>query len=181
MQPPPITRALRSRSPRCRSTSSASILSVTLGEVPRANVPEKTFRGLFDEVQDTLEALRTAVVRVRDLSLRRVGDEVEKRPYDGASAAECGDGAVVILVHGQDVVEVLTIIGCDTSCPLRAEVEPAQARTSLRPLVRWRPHVPGSRPRGVHEDHVLEALASQDVLEDTLSKWGTAYIAHTNK
>jgi hypothetical protein len=70
-----------------------------------ANVLEKTFGGLLDEIEDMLEAVRTAIVGVGHLPLRGVRGEVQERSYDGAFAAECGDGAVVIFVHGQDVVD----------------------------------------------------------------------------
>src|SRR5215212_5080280 len=77
MQPPPIGRALFRRSPKEASTPEAMIRSATGVLVP--DLLQETLRGFFDEIQDVLETARSAVVRVWDLALWRVGREVEER------------------------------------------------------------------------------------------------------
>ena len=71
-----------------------------------------------------------------------------------------------------------------TAAPASGEAEQVANALLVGTPPMWvgrRADVPGARPRGVHEDLVLEALTPRDVLEDALSKGGTAYIAHTNE
>jgi hypothetical protein len=76
---------------------------------------------------------------------------------------------------------VTTAVQFDATGPLSAYVEPPQACAPLRPLVRWMSDVPGAGPGRIYEDLVLQPLAPQNVLEDTLSKWETANITHSNE
>src|SRR5918992_1574428 len=62
-------------------TPSVTIFSDTAREVPLADVLQEPLRGLLHKIQDTLEAIRSAVVGVRHLPLRRFLSEVEKRPH----------------------------------------------------------------------------------------------------
>src|SRR5215213_6167009 len=109
MQPPPIERARFRRSPKVASTPEAMIRSAAGVLVP--DLLQETLRGFFDEIQDVLETVRSAIVRVWDLALWRVGREVEERADHGVSPAECRDHPVVILVHRQYVVEPLAVFG----------------------------------------------------------------------
>src|SRR5215208_991491 len=103
MQPPRRGRALRSRSPRCASTTSASILSATAGEVPLADVLQEALRGLLYEVEDVLEAIGATVVGIGYCRLWGVRGEIEEGADHGASPAKASDRPVVLLVHREDV------------------------------------------------------------------------------
>src|SRR3712207_6149968 len=110
MQPPPIGRALLSLSPSETSIPSARIFSATAGEVPLSDILQEPLRRLLHEVHHALEALRTTVVRVRYLAFGRVGREVEERPHHRTATTQGGDHVVVLLVHREDVVEVLAVV-----------------------------------------------------------------------
>src|SRR5215218_8200317 len=170
MQPPPIGRALCNRSPRCSSIPSARIFSDTVLQMALANVVAEPLAGFVHQIEDVVEALGAAVVGVRNFGLRRVRGEVEKGTDHGAPPAEGRDHMIVFLVHGEDVVEDLAILGFDAAGTLGAEIEAAQPRATLRPLVGGLTDVPGAGPGGVHEDLALQTFAAQDVLEDALSK-----------
>src|SRR5215210_1457984 len=171
MQPPPIGRALRRRSPRCSSIPSARIFSDTVLQVALANILEQTVRGLLHQIQHPLEAVGAAVVGVRNFGLRRVRGEVEEGTDYGAPPAEGRDHMIVFLVHREDVVEALAVLRFDAASPLGAEIQAAQPRATLRPLVGGLTDMPGAGPGGVHEDLVLQSFAPKDVLEDALSEW----------
>src|SRR5918995_3067128 len=115
MQPPPRGRALRSRSLRCASTASASILSVTAEEVPLADVLHEALRGLLYEVQDVLEAIGAAVVGIGHCRLREVRSEIEEGPHHGATPAKSSTRPVVLLVHREDIIEGPAILRRDTA------------------------------------------------------------------
>src|SRR5215211_1914409 len=171
MQPPPIGRALRRRSPRCSSIPSARIFSDTVLQVALANVVEEPLAGLVHQLEDVVEALGAAVVGVRNFGLRRVRGEVEEGTDHGAPPAEGRDHMIVFLVQGEDVVEVVAVLGFDAAGTLGAEIEAAQPRATLRPLVRRGADVPVARSCGIDLYLVLQTFAPQDVLEDALSEW----------
>src|SRR5829696_4421973 len=99
MQPPPIGRAPRRRSPKVASISSAMIFSNT-AVAPLTDNLRETSGCLFREVHDAIEALGTPV------------------------AAESRDRPEILLVYDQHVVEPLTILGSDPASPPRAEPRP---------------------------------------------------------
>src|SRR5918997_6511221 len=68
MQPPPSGRTESILSPRCSSTPSATILSATFFHVPLADIVEEPLGGLLDKIQDVLELIRAAGVRIGDLA-----------------------------------------------------------------------------------------------------------------
>src|SRR5919202_2084939 len=180
MQPPPIGRALNSRSPRATSTPSAMIFSDTACKVLLLDVLQQPLRSPLYKIQDVLEALRTTVEGIWDLGLRAVGSVVEKGAHHGTPpSAKSRNRPVVLLVHRQNVVEALAVIRSDPAGPLSAYDQAPGARAPLRPLVRRMSDVPGSSSGGVYEDLAFEPLASHELFEDALSKWGTAYLTHT--
>src|SRR3712207_1788067 len=122
MQPPPIGLALRRRPPRCCSIPAAKTPSGTAREVPLADVLQEPLRGLLHQVQHALETVRTTVVGVRDLPLGRVG-EVQEGSDHSPTTTEGTDCPVVLLVHGDDVIEGLAVLGPELARPLGAYVE----------------------------------------------------------
>src|ERR687894_2245707 len=181
MQPPPSGRTLRRRSPRFASTPPATKSSATAVKVPLADVPDQTLRRLLHEVEDALEAVRAAVVRVGNLALRRALGEVQEGAHHGVSPAQGGDFPEVLLVHGQDVIEVLAVLRRDEPRPLGAYVQPAEGGGAQRPVVGRGAHVPVPGPGGVHEDLASQALAPDDVLEDALRDRAAADVAHADE
>src|SRR5215210_5717740 len=155
MHPPPSGRALRRRSPNAASTPSAMSLSATDLRVPFPDVPQQTLRGRLHEIQDVLEAACAAVVGVGDLGFR-AGGEVEEGTHDGAAAAQGGDHGVVLLVHGEDVIEGIAVLACDTACPLSGYIDATSLRALLRPLVRGCPRKVSARSSRVNEDFALQ-------------------------
>src|SRR5829696_4586520 len=155
MQPPPRGRTESSRSPRCASTPSATTLSATSRQVPPADVVEQPLRGLFHQIKNVLELVGSSGVRVGDLPLGGFGGKVQEGTNHGAPSAECGDGAVVVLVHGEDVIEVLTVLRRDAPRPLGADVHPAKGGGVHSPAVGRRSDVPVASPSGVHENLAL--------------------------
>src|SRR5215212_4118846 len=110
MQPPPIGRASRRRSPKTASTSSAMIFSDP-AVAPLADNPQEPSRRLFREVHDAIEAL-------------------------GTPAAENLDYPTILLVHDQHAVEHLAVLGSDPASPPRAGTRPRALfadRASLQP------------------------------------------------
>src|SRR4051812_30366977 len=88
IQPPPSGRAQRRRSPKAASTPSAMSPSATMVlQVPPPDVLQEPLRRLFHEIHDQLEALRPAVVRVRDLRLWPSRGIVHKEPHLGYAAS----------------------------------------------------------------------------------------------
>src|ERR671915_2286116 len=102
--------------------------------------------------------------------------EVEEGTNYRTAAAQRGDRPVVLLVHGEDVVELLAVVRRDPACPLGAQVETAGESAPLGTVVRRTSDVPGAGTRGVHEDLVLQSLAPQHVFEDPLCQRRTADI-----
>src|SRR5919107_2236035 len=112
--------------------------------------------------------------RVRHLGLCAVQCEAQKGPNLGStSSAKSRDRSLILLVHRQDIVEPLAVVRSDPASPLSACVETPQTCAPLCPLVRRVSDVPGAGPGRVHEDLMLQPLASWDVLEDALRKRGT--------
>src|SRR5215203_182110 len=109
MHPPPSGRALRRRCPNAASTPSAMSLSANDLRVPLPDVSQQTLRGRLHEVQNVLEAACAAVVGVGDLAFG-AGGEVEEGAHDGSAAAQGGDHGVVLLVHGEDVIECVAVV-----------------------------------------------------------------------
>src|SRR5215203_1024528 len=181
MQPPPRGRALRSRSPRCASTTSASILSVTAGEVPLADVLQEALRGLLHEVEDVLEAIGAAVVGIGHCRLRGVRSEIEEWPHHGATPAKSSNRPVVLLVHREDVIEVLAILRLDAACPLGAYVHATEGGGAQGPVIGRGADVPSAGSCGVNGDLALQALPPKYVLEYALSKRGAADVAHADE
>src|SRR5829696_4355425 len=142
MQPPPRGRTVRRHSPRWARTPSETKASATGVQVATSDVLDQALRGLLHEVDDALEAVGAAVVGVGHLALRRAGREVEEGPDDGVPVAEGRDGPVVVLVHGQDVVERPAILGRNLAGPQVAYVQASQLRALQRPRVRRLPGVP---------------------------------------
>ena len=65
---------------------------------------------------EAIDRLRTTArsherIRVGDLTLRRARGEVQEGTNDGAPATQGRDRAEVILVHRQDIVEALAVLG----------------------------------------------------------------------
>ena len=71
----------------------------------------------FYEVEDFLEAVRAAVVRVGDFGNGRVGREFQKQTdaLTGVRRSAMVENAQVLLVHGEDQIEVFKIPGFDDS------------------------------------------------------------------
>src|ERR687894_2382883 len=155
MQPPPRGRALRSRSPRCASTTSASILSGTAGEVPLADIFEQALGGYFHEIQDALKTAGAAVVGIGHCRLRRVRSEIEEGPHHGATPAKSSNRPVVLLVHREDVIEVLAILRLDAARPLRAYVHATEGGGAQGPVIGWGADVPSAGSCGVNGDLAL--------------------------
>src|SRR5918992_1779663 len=107
--------------------------------------------------------------------------EVEEGTNYRTAAAQRGDRPVVLLVHGEDVVKHLAVIRRDPAGPLGAQVETAGESAPLGTVIRWASDVPGAGTRGVHEDLVLQPLATQHVLEDPLGQRRTADISQANE
>src|ERR671916_287110 len=181
MQPPPRGRTESIRSPRCASTPSATIFSATFPQVPVADVIEETLRCLFYQIEDVLETLGAAAVRVRDLAFRCVWGEVKEGPDHRTATAQRGDRPVVLLVHREDVVKLLAVVRRDPPGSLGAQVETASGGASLGTVIRRASDVPGAGTRGVYEDLVLQLLAPQHVFEDPLSQRRTADISQANE
>src|SRR5919107_1884381 len=102
--------------------------------------------------------------------------EVEEGANQRAATAQRGDRPVVLLVHGEDVVELLAVVRRDPTGPLGAQVETTCGSTPLSTVIRRASDVPGAGTRGVHEDLVLQLLPPQHVLEDPLGQRRTADI-----
>src|SRR5215204_1931781 len=181
MQPPPRGRAESIRSPRCASTPSATIFSATFRQVPVADVFQESFGCLFYQIENVLETIGAAAVGVGDLAFRGMWGEVEKGPDHCTAPAQRGDRPVVLLVHREDVVKLLTVVRRDLPGPLGAQVETAGESAPLGTVVRRASDVPGAGTRGVHEDRVLQLLAPQHAFEDPLSQRRTADITQANE
>src|SRR5215210_16803 len=181
MQPPPKGRTLRRRSPRWARTPSDTKLSATGVQVVPADVLDQTLRRLLHEVEDAIEAVRAAIVGVRHLTLRRALREVEEGPDDGVAVAEGRDGPVVVLVHGEDVVEGPAVFWRDLAGPQVAYIQAPKLRALQRTLVRRAAGVPVARAGRVDLDVALKALAPDHVLEDALGDGTAADVPHADE
>ena len=78
----------------------------------RPDLAQESLRRPLYEVQGALEALGASVVRVGDLRLRsrRV---VEKGAHLSPAPAESRYGPVVRLVHGEDKIEPVAVLGLE--------------------------------------------------------------------
>ena len=84
-----------------------------------------------------LKALRPTVVGIRNLSLGPIRNVVEEGPdYGTPASAESSDCPVVLLVHGQHVVEPFAVVESNLTRSLGAEVKTPDPRVTLRSLVR---------------------------------------------
>ncbi len=129
-----------------------------------------------------LEALGTAVKGVRDLGLDAIGGVVQERPDIGApAAAEGRDRPVVLLVHGQHVVELLAVLRSEPAGPLGSEVQPSPPGALLSPRVRGFSYVVRVGPGGVDGDLTIKPLAPHEILEDTLCDRGPANVSHADE
>src|SRR5919112_1494291 len=86
-----------------------------------------------------------------------------------------------LLLHRQDVVEVVAILRRYPSRPLGAKVQTPRSRAPLRPLIRRVSDVPGAGPGRVHEDLILQPFAPQHVLEDALSQRRAADVSQADE
>jgi hypothetical protein len=96
--------------------------------------------------------------------------EVEEGTNHRTATAQGGDRPVVLLVHGENVVELLAVVRRDPAGPLGAQVESAGESAPLGTVIGWASYVPGAGTRRVHEDLILQPLATQNVLEDPLGQ-----------
>src|ERR671910_3389433 len=120
MQPPPIGRALFRRSPKEPSTLPAMIRSAARASI--LYISQQSLGGLFDESQDVLETVWSTVIRVGNLTFGRGCCVVQEGPHDGVPPAEGRHRLVVLLVHGQDVVEAVAVFGVEKSGPLARDI-----------------------------------------------------------
>src|SRR5918998_5381129 len=103
--------------------------------------------------------------------------EVEEGANHGPAAAQRGDHPVVLLVHGEDVVELFAVVRRDPPCPLGAQVETAGGSAPLSTVVRRASDVPGAGAGRVPEALVLQPLPPKHVLKDPLRQRRTADIS----
>ena len=115
-------------------------------QVSLADVVEEPLRSLLHEIQDVVEALGSTVVRIGDLPLRRVRRKVQEGTDHGAPPAKASNRPVVLLVHRDDVVEVLTVLWINAAGTLRAYLHTTERGGAQGPLVGWLPDVPCARP-----------------------------------
>src|SRR5919107_4437439 len=176
MQPPPRGRTEINRPPRRASIPSATILSATVRQVAGTDVIEETLRCLFDQTEDVLETIGATVVGVGDLTLGRIGCEIQEGSNHSGTLAEGRDHSVVLLVHRQDVVEPPAVFGVKKASLLARDVYPAGERALLCPRVWWLPGVVEAVGASRVDLYLIrQSLAPHDVLEDALG-----YRAATN-
>jgi hypothetical protein len=92
-------------------------------------VGQETPGGLLDQVEDALEAAAAAIVGVRHAADARCSREVHQQAQLRSLRRLCWavaqDTFEVLLVHGDDVVEPLEVLGLEQSGTLFAEIDTA--------------------------------------------------------
>lgn len=74
---------------------------------------EQLAGSVFDEIQHDLEALRSSVVRIRNLPLAKCRREIQKKGEAVFRAWRANPGEIheVLVIHRQDIVKPVKILG----------------------------------------------------------------------
>lgn len=114
---------------------------------------------LLDDVEDDLEAVVCAAIRIGDLVERDVRGKVEQRTYPRRRRRASGQGPQVTqiaLVHGEHVVELLKIVGHDASGSVAGQIVASRLGGAGGARIGALADVIGVRTRRLHLDEVGE-------------------------
>ena len=138
---------------------------------------------IFDHVENQIEAVPQAVVRVRNLVVVEVLGITHEQPQ--AMMLVRGTDPLqyrqVVVVHRQDHVEVVEILCRNLARPHVAQVVVAAGSSALGTLIRRLTDMIAMRPGRIDLDLVLETFLAQHVPHDALRGRRAADVSHTNK
>src|SRR5439155_16524493 len=173
-----------SRSPDSSSTAQASLMSPPATRWDEATGPsssgseiiEQPLAARLDQVENLLEAARSAVVRIGHVApVEQQADLVlGSRRGDRAQVRE------VLAVHRDEQVELLEVRA--RHLPRRAlEHDPSRPRGLGRPRIGCRARVPAAGAGALHLDLAVEAALVDQVAHDALGCRGAADVAHADE
>jgi ATP-dependent RNA helicase RhlE len=136
------------------------------------------------DAEHLLEATRSAVVRVGHVPIPvRFGIVLTQERDARRSAPRTGhvdEHVQVVPVHGDDVVEVVEILGGDLA-RTSGELDSVPSGNGLGPGV-WRlPHVPVARSGRIDLERFVEPGTTDEVAEDALREGGAADVAEADE
>jgi hypothetical protein len=138
-----------------------------------SQVSDEAARGRLDQIEHFLEAVRAAVIRIRNLVCLGLWRELEKQTQPLVTRARCTplQHPQVVAVHGQDQVEALEIAGLDDAGPQRVQVVTAALGRLAGAHIRRLADVIAGGARGVDLELQVGRLARGQRAQHTLRGW----------
>ena len=176
-------RIRRRREPSRRSKRGASAPRALRGARALTQVLEQSAGRSFGKIEHFLEAVRSAVVRIRNFRGRACGSEFEKQsqPLVRDCRRPSTQHAQVLLVHGEDQVETLEILGLDDARTQRLEVIAAPRARRARPRVGRLADVVAGGAGRIDLDGQLGRLARRERAQHRLGGRRAADVSETDE
>src|SRR6267143_1601037 len=148
-----------------------------------AQVREQASRGRFYEVEHLLEAVGSAVVRVRNILRTRFRSELEEQPQPPVRVRRRAPAqhAQVLTIHRQNQIEALEVAGFHNARAQRREVISTAGGSLPGARIGWFAHVIRGRAGRIHFDGKFRRLARSERAQHALGGRRAADVAETNK
>jgi len=138
---------------------------------------------ILEHIEDDLETVFAVVIRIGNLRVADIGREFQEhvQPVFFPRRAEAGEIAVVVGIHGENVIEAVEVLGFDLPGALAGQVDAAVQGGGLGAAIGRTADVPAADAGGIGLDLTGQAFAFDQTPEDAFGGGRTADVAEADK